>query len=135
MPSIKINHCLICDTAREEARNKISLLGFFGVTPNVEVRLDTFELPVNELTLVFIGSISGSAGRAEVTIELFDYSDRMLFSHSQSSELQPKERANFIFNIRLLKFVHPGRHKIRLRIDGRPVYNTDFLISRNVPTP
>jgi hypothetical protein len=53
MPSVRINHCLICNAARQEARNKVSLLGFFGITPNVEVRLESFDLPVTELTFVF----------------------------------------------------------------------------------
>jgi hypothetical protein len=66
-----------------------------------------------------------------LTVELFDFSDSLVFSHSMPSEVQPNERANLLFNIRLLKFPHAGRYKIRLRVDGKPVHNSDFLISQN----
>jgi hypothetical protein len=133
MPSVKIRHCLICDAAREEARNKVTLLGFFGIAPDVEIRVDRLDAPINELAFIFLGSISGSAGSVELTFEVFDVSDSLIFSHSQRAELQPKERANIIFDIHLLKFRHPGRHKVRLRSDGDPVHTGEFLIARNEP--
>ena len=130
MPSIKIDHCLVCDTVRPELGNKISLLGFFGVAPNVEVRPEKLDLPVNELTFVLVGSTSGAAGSVEVIFELFDWSDHLIVaSPTQSQQLQPAERSNFVFGIRLVKFPHVGRYKLRLRVDGRPVYNTNFLIA------
>jgi len=129
MPSVKISHCVICDGVRPELSNKLTLLGFFGITPNVEVRLGTVSLPVDELTFILIGSVSGSAGSAEVAFELFDWSDSSIFSVSKSHDIKPVERSNFIFNVRSLKFPHTGRYKIRMRVDGRVIYNTDFLIS------
>jgi hypothetical protein len=140
MPSIKISHCLICDSVREEQRNKMTLLGFFGLASSdpssvpVEIQLQDLNLPVNEIAFVFVGSAAGgSATQMELAYELFDWGDKPIFAYSQPQVVKPAERSNFVVGIRLLKFPHTGRYKIRMRVDGRPVYTGEFLIAK-MPT-
>jgi len=131
--------CLICDSVREEALNKLTLLGFLGVVsapglvslPTADVRLQDPNLPLGELTFIFIGSASGSSGKTDLAYEIFDWSDKLVFGHSQTQEVKIGERSTFVFNIRLLKFPNTGRYKIRMRVDGRPVYTGEFLISQS----
>jgi len=137
MLSIKIGLCLICETIREEQQGKVSMLGFLGVAtgigkttsiPVAEISLLKADLPLGELAFMFIGSASGSGGPTDLAYEIFDWSDNVVFRHSENQNIKPNERSSFIFNIRLLKFPHAGRHKIRMRVDGRPVYTGEFLI-------
>jgi hypothetical protein len=136
MPAIKIDHCLVCDTIRQELGRKLSLLGFYGVTPNVEIRLEDPDLPIAELAFVLIGSTSGTAGQVRLQFEVFDSrGDSIFASPVQSSEVQPSERANFIFGVRLLKLRHVGHYEFQMRADGQPVYSTKFLITSGASPP
>ena len=50
----KIRHCLVCEGVREEINRKRSVLGFYGVTPDVEIMLEDFARPMGHL--VFFSS-------------------------------------------------------------------------------
>jgi hypothetical protein len=135
MPSLKVSHCLICDTIRPELHNKITILGFLGITPDIEIQLQDLNLPVDELSFVFMGSVNGSAGQTDLVFELFDANDARIFSTSQQHEMKPAARSNIIFDIRFLKFPRAGRYKVRLRVDSKPVYDTEFAISQAPESP
>jgi len=132
MPSLKIKHCIVCDAARPELNNKFSLLGVFGIAPDAEIRVHKIDLPVDEITFVFLGSASETA-RVDVAVDIFDSSGATVFSNSQPTEVKAAELANLIYTIRLLKFPHVGRYTIRVRADGRPIYETTILISKGGP--
>src|SRR5208337_499249 len=114
-------------SARPELRNKTSLLGFLGITPDVSIWLENLSLPVDQLTFVFIGFVKGTAAPVEFAVEMFDFRDATIFSVSQTTDVKPAPNANLLFTIRLLRFPHVGRYKIRLRADSRVVYNSSFV--------
>lgn len=54
MPIAPIKACIVCEQARPEALGKYSLLGYFGLAPNVVVNIGDFTKPVT-LCFVFVG--------------------------------------------------------------------------------
>jgi hypothetical protein len=46
MPLPEIRHCLICEDIRVERRNLTSLMGVYGATPYVGIKIKNFKLPV-----------------------------------------------------------------------------------------
>jgi hypothetical protein len=54
MPLPEIKHCVICDDARFEIYQKISLMGIYGSTPDAAIKVDNFSLPVR-LCFAFFG--------------------------------------------------------------------------------
>ena len=138
MPEISIGQCLIGDSAREEQRNKMSLLGFLGFATTLmdgvplpaDIQVQDIHFPLNDLTFVFCGKAAGQAGQTRLAYEIFDQRDTLIFTHSQEAEVAASDRSNFIFNVRLLKFPHAGRYQIRMKADGQTVYNGFFLISQ-----
>jgi hypothetical protein len=47
MPFPNVSYCLVCDGLRPEIGGKLTILGFFGVTPNVEIVVINQALPLN----------------------------------------------------------------------------------------
>lgn len=47
MPFPSFDFCLICDGARPEIGGKLTILGFYGVAPNVEIVVGNPAAPVN----------------------------------------------------------------------------------------
>jgi hypothetical protein len=63
MPFPAFSFCLICDAIRPEVGGKLAILGFYGLTPNVEVGIGNAALPV---ALSFVAGFPpvADAGRA-----------------------------------------------------------------------
>lgn len=55
MPFPNFNYCLICDLLHPEGGGKVTILGFYGLAPNVEVALGNLAQPLN---LTFFGGFS-----------------------------------------------------------------------------
>jgi len=55
----KIDCCVVCEGIRQEIMNKFVLLGFFGITPHVQLTIKDFKIPVS---FCFIGDVGGSTG-------------------------------------------------------------------------
>ena len=53
MPFPNFSYCIICETIRPEMGGKLSILGFYGIAPSVEVVVVNPTLPVN---LCFVAS-------------------------------------------------------------------------------
>ncbi len=47
MPFPNFNYCLVCEGLRPELGGKLTLLGFYGLAPNVEIVIINHNLPVN----------------------------------------------------------------------------------------
>lgn len=47
MPFPSLSYCLICDVLRPEVGSKLTILGFYGLAPNVDVRVVNQNSPVN----------------------------------------------------------------------------------------
>ncbi len=60
MPFPNIDYCLVCEVARAEVGNKLMILGFYGLAPNVDIFVDDFTAPLN-LTFVMGIAIVGAA--------------------------------------------------------------------------
>jgi hypothetical protein len=51
MPFPAIDYCLVCEGVRQEFGGKLTILGFFGVTPNVDIGVGNLNQP---LTLMVV---------------------------------------------------------------------------------
>jgi hypothetical protein len=52
----EIAQCLVCEIIRPEEGGKLSILGFFGMAPNVEIQIQNLDVPLVGLAFVFLGS-------------------------------------------------------------------------------
>ena len=74
MPFPQVRQCLLCEEVRSELGNKISILGFFGILPDVQIG---FPIGLGVAKVVFLlvcggGAVSFQYPRAsEILMALF----------------------------------------------------------------
>ena len=64
----KVLNCIICDDFREEVRGKAAILGFLGICPDVEIKLDSLGGRLPQICFVFV---VGPATVRETTIRVW----------------------------------------------------------------
>ena len=134
MPCPIINHCLICEDIRLEANRKTSLLGFYGVAPNVRILIRDTNQPIRGLALMLL------ADRGEGT---FNFSLRItgpngipLLPPYPPMEMVIQEREFFnswCFALGPVVFPHFGRYTFTFEVDGRTHFETSFEVSQGRP--
>jgi hypothetical protein len=67
MPTLTVNTCLVCEDIRLERRNLNSYMGVFGSTPDVGVRLRSFDA---DTSLVFVFMGPGVDGKFNLRAEI-----------------------------------------------------------------
>lgn len=131
MPFPKFKHCLICDNAREEVRGKVTLIGFLGVSPDVEILVPD---PPNggalQLSFVFVGGAGG--GTFPITYELFDVKQGVPLG-----KIDPGKPTDVVQGIRTTMILgltgvypHFGRYELRMFVAGKLEFAASFEISK-----
>jgi len=134
MPFPHIDHCIICDSARPELGGKSTILGFYGIAPNVDIRVPDVRLPIGGLTFFFVGG--GGEGSGTLTLEVKESlsGNLVIKVPSQLVNIAHAERTVFPFVLTgLLLFPHAGRYMIRLLKDGNQIFRDTFLFSQGAP--
>src|SRR5258708_36964741 len=75
MPFPTITTCIVCDGVRQDILGKYTLVGFYGVTPNVLISVGDFALPVS-MVCFFCGTAGG--GRFHVELRVTGPSGRLV---------------------------------------------------------
>lgn len=138
----KLKHCLVCDNAREETRGKVTLLGFLGVSPDVEILLPAPNVvgvirPVQALQLSFVFVGGPGDGTHHVTYELYDVQKKTALGTIDTGQpitIPPPSvtgrRTNFIVNV-LMPVPHFGAYELRLLVGGKLNFTGYFQISKH----
>jgi hypothetical protein len=64
----RITTCIVCDGVRQEILSKYVILGFYGVTPDVQISIKDFALPIS-LCFFFCGTVAEGRFRAELRLK------------------------------------------------------------------
>ena len=125
---------MVCEGLRHEVRNLVSLLGFYGVIPHVEIYIKDFSLPIEHLMFVLRDQVI-KAGRVKMSIQIVDQAGTAIFSPPEKSLELPVVLGgtNFAFAIDKLKFAGPGTYAFVLRVDGNDTYHGKFEIVKEKP--
>lgn len=128
LPFPRIKFCLICDQVREETRSKLSLLGFLGVSPDVDVFVADPSIGAIQLAFVF-GGDGGIAGQYNILFQLFDVQQNTIMASVDPGPAPAiaKLRTNIVLNL-LASFPHFGPYELRLLVDGKLHYTAEFKI-------
>ena len=120
--------CLVCDLIREELYGKLAILGYFGICPNVDVRVKALEQPT---VLTFL--IAGGKGSGEFfgNVVVFDEgSQQPIASGVSTTFLANPIGATYIGTLLVLTFGHPGLFSVRLIVEQSELFRAFFLVSQ-----
>jgi len=123
-PPVHIGTCIVCEQARPEILEKWTLLGFFGVTPNVWVRISDFTKPVT-LCFVFVGG--ECVGKLHVAIRVVAPSGANIPGGSEAiGEFVPEKKMSAFYMAFQGVMPGPGRYSVVMVLNGQDVYQTTF---------
>lgn len=134
MPFPQIIHCLICEIVRPEVGGKLSILGFFGIAPNVEIQVQNLDVPLSVVSFVFVGSAyrpSPSDPAFQISIQLTN-SQGTVITETPSIPLEipkaPSSRALIAGGLANVRFPAVGTYHIAFRVNGQTQYDTTFEV-------
>lgn len=134
MPFPQIHSCLMCEDAREERYRKATILGLYGIAPNVEIIIKDMTKPIAPLTFVLLGGPGGGSFRARVEIRLEGGEHSV---QTPPTELPLPEsgarNTNLIFRFENILFPSEGTYRFILEVDGEPQYQTTFRVRPGRP--
>jgi hypothetical protein len=125
--------CLVCDGVRQEILGKLTILGFFGVTPNVDVALQHLSQPA-ALTFVLLGGPGD--GTFSASFEVFDESEQRIIAAAEAGTLTATPNSRSVAIVQLVvNFGHPGAFALRCFLNGVPSFNATFRVSPMASAP
>lgn len=127
----KITHCLVCQDFRLERGGLSSLLGFYGITPEINILVREFDLPIDRLVFVLFG-VSSGGGDCQVKIRIEDSNGKEIRPMKEKPLSLPArpDKTLLGFGFTNLKFPCAGRYGFVLFVDGAENYRTDFQVSQ-----
>jgi len=131
----KVQNCIVCEDVRQEVGRKQTLLGFFGVLPNVSILVPDFDKPIPRLCLLFI--TDPADGKFHIESEIVDESGKRVI-HLPAAEIAMRarkvsKRVNLGLTVQFPQFSGPGLHELRLIADGEIVYRSSFEVGKGSP--
>jgi len=127
MPFPNIDYCLVCEVARAEVGNKLMILGFYGLAPNVDIFVDNLTAPLN---LTFVMGIGVADQEQEYgTVLIVTKPDGSTLVQIQPARLQisPTSRGVFVVSI-LARLPLAGRYGLRVTTNSEVKLETTFAI-------
>jgi len=137
MPFPVIRHCIVCEEVRIEGLGKSSILGFYGITPNVNLAIQDLTKPVERLSFLLICESGEGNHKVSVKIE-GPRGERILATpeadFSFPSTLQP---VNIVIAFPPVQFPTVGQHRFVLLVQGIEQFHTTLEIQQgglsNIP--
>lgn len=139
MPAPPILWCLVCEDVRIEARQLVSLLGFYGVAPDVEIAIRNFGAPIERLAF-YIGAKGESDGQLHrYSLEVREPGGSLVVGPAETApEGQPPPpgvniKIAFIFTTINMATPRSGVYSIVIKVDGKEHYKSSFIIRQGRP--
>ncbi len=142
MPFPKISHCLVCEMVRPEEGGKLTLLGFFGIPPDVQIQVPNLELPLSSLAFVFLGGSYQSHPADppfQISLRIAD-SQGTVVVETPSAPLSIPPTGNkttIAAAVSNVRFTAVGRHRVSLLVNGQSARDEtfDLAIRPSAPQP
>jgi hypothetical protein len=129
MPAqLTVDYCLLCEDARPEVGNKLTILGFFGVLPGAQLLIADLMAPSR---LLFLFGAKGRAGRVTATCQILTPDGGLHFASVLEGEFDPTKKAILGTGVfgPLLK---EGDFRVRLLVAGESVYEAEFNVKQGI---
>jgi len=133
MPFPRILHCLVCEQIRRERNNLSSILGFYGITPDVDIIVQRLGAPLGRLSFLLICGEGGGHYRLAFRI-ISPTNETLIDAPPLDAEIRGNSpRYNLGLGINAIRFTAAGIYTMRLFTDNALVYETTFRVREALP--
>lgn len=135
MPFPAVRHCLVCEDLRQEVNRKTTILGFYGITPNVGILVRAFDQPIGRLAFVLLTEEIKEAGKFKLTPRLLrpDGEPLVDLPALETEIAAPSFRTQLGFGFGSVKLPGPGIYSLVLLVDEKEHYRTSFSVEQGKP--
>jgi uncharacterized protein DUF6941 len=132
MPYPPIRHCLICEEVRPEMGGKSTLLGFYGIAPDVNLVVPDIAKPIERISFLLVSDVG--PGKYRITLRIEAPNGEVLLSPPEAEfevpgQLQPARFMNTVLAVNSIQFKGTGRHKFKLLVGGKEHFETSFDVT------
>lgn len=134
MPFPPINFCLVCEGVRPEFGGKLTILGFYGMTPNVDIGVVRFDQPLNLMVMLGFGPVENANQVYNHSFEILNPDGSALARSPQQTPVNvlPGRPGLVAFGAVTIPRV-AGLRTVRLLINGETHYEAQFMIRQARP--
>jgi hypothetical protein len=130
-----IRTTIVCDTIHDEGNGKISILGFYGVSPDTEITVQDSHQPINQLGFLVIAGLAEASGVHRVRIELLGPRDEKLLTVPEAEYVaHAGKRIHLGVLGNAIVLVGDGIYRLSLTINGVKQADQTFTVKQG-PLP
>jgi hypothetical protein len=136
MPFPEIKFCIVCETIRQEVGNKLTILGFYGLLPDVHVHQSPWGVPVVLTFLLGVGR-NEEGGKYTLAAKVLAPDRSILVETPPGEILVPRnkgEQGYFALGFSTITFQQPGQYTFVVDINGDRTYESSFSVTPRPPS-
>ncbi|MCS6292619.1 MAG: hypothetical protein H8J66_06045 [Nitrospira sp.] len=127
----EIQHCLICEDVRLERGGLGTLIGFYGIAPDVEILVRNLNAPIERLCFLLTAK-AGGTGKHTISAQILGEDEKEIAAfkglHWKANEQKPNARHSFALAVGAPRFTKPGTYTFRLFADDTLTFETTFVV-------
>lgn len=133
MPFPTINYCIVCEGIRQEMGGKLSILGFFGVTPNVDIGVGRLDQPLVLAVVLGFGAVTDANQVYNHSVAIFNPDGSVLFQSPTAKINTLLGKPGLIVSGSPAIPRVPGPRTIKVIINGETRFESQFMIRQATP--
>jgi len=134
-------NCILCEGSRPELGGKFTILGYFGILPNVNMIIQDLSAPLQTLCfMVFCDGIGGREEHFRVLPQIYNEAGKEISGAKEPINIIPAatemgRRLAITLFVNGLVFSQAGTFKFRLLVNGETVYEDIFHVEQGLLKP
>jgi hypothetical protein len=132
MANLKVTYCIVCEDIRPEAQGKHAILGFFGLLPDVNIKLKEIGKPVARLA--FLVNVGGGPGKYNLKFSVVGPDKKKPFPDVTLEGVEiksdPTARTLVVFNMIGLVFAKEGPYTVKMIHGNKAFYESTFSVEQ-----
>jgi hypothetical protein len=129
----EVVHCLVCEDVRPELYKKLTILGLFGILPDVDIRLADLTKPIERIAFVLLCGPS-EPGPASVRVDIRHEDGTTLVTFDPVNvQLSKANKTNLSFGANNLPVPKPGTYLFTLSDSTGTLFSSRFTIQQGAP--
>lgn len=133
MPFPTVNFCLVCEGVRPELGGKFSILGFFGLTPNVDIAVGRLDQPLGLSVVLGFGLVTDVNQVYNHSISVTNPDGSVLFQSPIGPINVVRGKAGLLVSGAAAIPRVAGPRTVRLVVNGQTLFEGQFLIRQATP--
>ena len=134
MPFPNFDYCLICEGVRPELGGKLTILGYYGAAPNVEVVVNNPGHPVMLAIIAGFPPVGGPPAQYTHATTVIRPNNSVAFQSPQSPlGVNPTGRGIVVVGFVIAPPYVWGKHSIRITVNNETKLDTSFTLRQPGP--